>query len=525
MNFASGRATVAFDPERVGRPELAGRIIDLGYRVPDEPRGRPRRRRGARRPSPARARRRAHRRRCWSCRWSHALHFTGWEWCGARARDARRVVGRVAVPPRGARERAARRDDDGHARVDRHARGVRLVGRRARCSSAATTRCTSRRPAVIITLLLLGRYFEAAARGRSGRGDARACCELGAKTGAARERRRDPDREPRGRRPLRRAAGREDRHRRPRRRRRVARSTSRCSPASPSRSRSGRATRCSARRSTRRAGSSSTATRVGADTALAQIAALVEQAQGAKAPVQRLADRISSVFVPIVLVIAALTLAAWLVTGHSGDRRVHRRGRGADHRLPVRARPGDADGDHGRYRSRRAAGHRHQGRRRARGDPAHRQRRRSTRPAPSPRAGWSSSTCRGAAASTSTHALQLVGSAEDASEHPIARRSRAAPARGCGAAPRRRSSRTMPGSACGRRSTASRSSSAGRARSTRSPPELTARDRRGGRGRSHRGRSAGWDGAARGGVRRRRHGQADVAGRGRARSTTSGSKS
>ena len=59
------------------------------------------------------------------------------------------------------------------------------------------------------------------------------------------------------------------------------------------------------------------ATRVGADTQLAAMARLVEQAQTGKAPVQRLADRISSVFVPVVLVIAAATLAGWLVTGHS----------------------------------------------------------------------------------------------------------------------------------------------------------------------------------------------------------------
>ncbi|MBN9633378.1 MAG: heavy metal translocating P-type ATPase, partial [Actinobacteria bacterium] len=58
------------------------------------------------------------------------------------------------------------------------------------------------------------------------------------------------------------------------------------------------------------------ATRVGSDTQLAQMAKLVEDAQSGKAEVQRLADRISGVFVPIVLGIAALTLVAWLVTGH-----------------------------------------------------------------------------------------------------------------------------------------------------------------------------------------------------------------
>ena len=58
------------------------------------------------------------------------------------------------------------------------------------------------------------------------------------------------------------------------------------------------------------------ATRVGADTTLAGIARLVERAQTTKAPVQRLADRVSAVFVPVVLVLAALTFAAWwLATG------------------------------------------------------------------------------------------------------------------------------------------------------------------------------------------------------------------
>jgi len=53
------------------------------------------------------------------------------------------------------------------------------------------------------------------------------------------------------------------------------------------------------------------ATRIGADTQLAQLARLVERAQTAKAPVQRLADRVSAVFVPVVIGIALLTLVAW----------------------------------------------------------------------------------------------------------------------------------------------------------------------------------------------------------------------
>jgi len=57
------------------------------------------------------------------------------------------------------------------------------------------------------------------------------------------------------------------------------------------------------------------ATKVGRDTALAQIVRLVEQAQGSKAPIQQLADRVAEVFVPIILALAALTFAGWLLLG------------------------------------------------------------------------------------------------------------------------------------------------------------------------------------------------------------------
>jgi cation-transporting ATPase V/Cu+-exporting ATPase len=58
------------------------------------------------------------------------------------------------------------------------------------------------------------------------------------------------------------------------------------------------------------------ATAVGADTALAGIVRMVEQAQGSKAPIQRLADRVSSVFVPLVILIAIATTVAWLLLGN-----------------------------------------------------------------------------------------------------------------------------------------------------------------------------------------------------------------
>ena len=57
------------------------------------------------------------------------------------------------------------------------------------------------------------------------------------------------------------------------------------------------------------------ATRVGSSTALAQITRLVADAQAGKAPVQRLADQVSAIFVPVVIAVSALTLAGWLLLG------------------------------------------------------------------------------------------------------------------------------------------------------------------------------------------------------------------
>ena len=64
------------------------------------------------------------------------------------------------------------------------------------------------------------------------------------------------------------------------------------------------------------------ATRVGADTQLAQMARLVAEAQSGKAPVQRLADRVSAVFVPAVILVAAATLVGWLAAGAGSNQAI-----------------------------------------------------------------------------------------------------------------------------------------------------------------------------------------------------------
>ncbi len=97
-------------------------------------------------------------------------------------------------------------------------------------------------------------------------------------------------------------------------------------------------------------------TALGGETMLEKVLRLLRAAQGEKAPMQRLADRVSAVFVPAVFGIALLTFAVWAFAAHdSGASR--RRGRGgAHHRLPLRHGAGRADGGDGRHRARGATG-------------------------------------------------------------------------------------------------------------------------------------------------------------------------
>ena len=173
------------------------------------------------------------------------------------------------------------------------------------------------------------------------------------------------------------------------------------------------------------------ATKVGADTALAQIVRLVEQAQGSKPPIARLADVIAAWFVPAVIVIATLTLRrlAGLRPVAGAQLRAAQLRRRARHRVPLRPGPGDADGDHGRHR---------QGRRERRADPR-RRRARDGAQAGHRRARQDRHHHRGQAARDRRRAvrsgdgsdgsrphldnaglLRLVAGAERGSEHPLA---------------------------------------------------------------------------------------------------------
>ena len=91
------------------------------------------------------------------------------------------------------------------------------------------------------------------------------------------------------------------------------------------------------------------AERVGADTLLSQIVKMVSEAQRSRAPIQRLADRVSSYFVPAVIVAAIVTFVVWLSAGPAAALRTCPRECrcSADCRLPVRSWARHSHGDHG----------------------------------------------------------------------------------------------------------------------------------------------------------------------------------
>ena len=107
------------------------------------------------------------------------------------------------------------------------------------------------------------------------------------------------------------------------------------------------------------------ADRVGADTLLAKIIHLVQDAQGSKAPVQKLVDKVAAVFVPAIMGIALLSFILWMAFAPSEGftPRTAGPGDGAHHRLPLCLGTRHAYRHHGRHRQRSRTGHPHQRRR------------------------------------------------------------------------------------------------------------------------------------------------------------------
>ena len=218
-------------------------------------------------------------------------------------------------------------------------------------------------------------------------------------------------------RPGERIPGRRRRQGRPRRRRRID-ADRRIDPGREEARRS----RHRRDRSTRSGSLEIEATSLGASSVLARIVTLMKEAQGSQAPIQRLADRISAVFVPAVVSIAVATFAA--VDGRPGRAvvrlRADRGGGRPDHRLPVRDGPGRADGGHGGERPRRQRRRADQGRRAARaaGRRRHRGLRQDRHADRGQARSWST---RSSSAGSRRRSLHLVAAVEAQSEHPLAK--------------------------------------------------------------------------------------------------------
>jgi Cu+-exporting ATPase len=315
VNFAAGRATVLYDPAHADEPQLRERVEALGYRVPTEAAEAPEAEEAAamlRRLVPAVVLTVP----LLAISMIMRLQFDGWRWVAFAL--ATPVVLWAGAPfhlamVKNARHRTASMDTlVSVGTLAAYAWSVVVLvflgdGHDVYFETAA----------VIITFLLLGRYFEARARGRAGEA-LRKLLALGAKTA----RLENGDEIPIASlevgdrfvvRPGEKiatdgvvvdGASAVD----------VSMLTGEPVPVEvgPGSDVFGATVNASGRLVVR-------ATRVGSDTALAQIARLVDEAQGTKAPVQRLADRVSAIFVPVVFAIALATLVAWLVAGNAID--------------------------------------------------------------------------------------------------------------------------------------------------------------------------------------------------------------
>ena len=213
----------------------------------------------------------------------------------------------------------------------------------------------------IIALIVTGQWLEERAKGRASAAldrllALRPACRA---RRPCRRRRRSADRPARGRRRVPCASRRVHRRRRRHRRWPGQRWTSPCSPASRSRSSAARATRSLAAPSIAPARSGCASSRIGADSVLSRIIRLVREAQETRAPIQRLADRLAGIFVPVVVLIA-IGAAHGLVFRRARAPPAQR-ARGGRHRahhcLPLCHGARRTHGRHGRHRPWRRVGH------------------------------------------------------------------------------------------------------------------------------------------------------------------------